>query len=209
MITGMMAEWMPPRESCERQCGTISRDSFNPYPTNTITCELSSWHRPQSHTQVHQQLYSLHLRRIRAGLRDVHDSHLAMLRIAVLISIAFYTTWWSYLLYGCLGIRAMALGGQQLRLRRSHRCNRGAVIADHVAAPKEKYNNSECSKVASRYDSRLPLTNITIATWLDDQIGSLYEERKPSVPTPFKFHQMYANKRMWICAHTTAYEEGF
>jgi len=44
----------------------------------------------------------------------------------------------------------MALGGQQLRLRTSHRCNREAAIADHVAAPKGKYNNPKGSEVASR-----------------------------------------------------------
>jgi len=70
----------------------------------------------------------------------------------------------------------MALGGQQLRLRMSHRCNRGAVIADRVAAPKEKYNNPECSKVVSRYNSRLLLSIITFGTLLDDRIGSLRRE---------------------------------
>jgi len=39
-----------------------------------------------------------------------------------------------------------------------------AAIADRVAAPQGKYNNSECSKVASRYDSLLLLTIITIGT---------------------------------------------
>jgi hypothetical protein len=59
----------------------------------------------------------------------------------------------------------MALGGQQLRLRTSHRCNRGAAIADRVAAPKGKYYNPEGSKVASRYDSQLsPLSIVTFGT---------------------------------------------
>ena len=40
----------------------------------------------------------------------------------------------------------------------------GAAITDRVAAPNGKYNNPESSKVASRYDSRLPLSIITIGT---------------------------------------------
>jgi len=53
----------------------------------------------------------------------------------------------------------------------------GAVITDRVAAPIGKYNNPKCSKVASRYNSRLPLSIITFGTWLDDWIGSLWGER--------------------------------
>ena len=58
----------------------------------------------------------------------------------------------------------MAWGGQQLRLGTSHRCNRGAAITHRVAAPKGKYNNPECSKVASRYNSQLRLSIITLGT---------------------------------------------
>jgi len=52
----------------------------------------------------------------------------------------------------------MALRGQQLRLRTSHRCNRGTAIAHCVAALKGKHNNPEGSKVASRYNSQYPLS---------------------------------------------------
>ena len=93
--------------------------------------------------------------------------------MAVPIAITFRKTQRSYLRYGWLGVSAMALGGQQLRLRTSHRCNRGAAIADRVAAPKGKYNNLEGSKVASSYDSLLLLSFITFGTGLDDRIGSL------------------------------------
>lgn len=58
----------------------------------------------------------------------------------------------------------MALGGQELQLRTCNQCNREAVIADCVAAPNIKYNNAECSKVASRHVSRLLLSIITIAS---------------------------------------------
>jgi hypothetical protein len=40
----------------------------------------------------------------------------------------------------------------------------GAAIADRVAGPNGKYNNPESCKVASRYDSRLPLSIVTIVT---------------------------------------------
>jgi hypothetical protein len=40
----------------------------------------------------------------------------------------------------------------------------GAAIAHRVAAPNGKYNNPECSKVASRYDLRQPLSIIIIGT---------------------------------------------
>ena len=52
----------------------------------------------------------------------------------------------------------------------------GAGIADRVAAPKGKYNNPECSNVASRYNSQLPFSILTIGTWLGDQIVSLWGE---------------------------------
>jgi len=38
------------------------------------------------------------------------------------------------------------------------------AIADRVAAPDVKYNYPEGSKVASRYDSQLPLSIITFGT---------------------------------------------
>jgi hypothetical protein len=40
----------------------------------------------------------------------------------------------------------------------------GAAIADRVAAPIGKYNNLEHSKVARRYNSRLPLLIIILGT---------------------------------------------
>jgi hypothetical protein len=40
----------------------------------------------------------------------------------------------------------------------------GAAIADRVAATNGKYNNTECSKLPSRYDSQLPLSMITFRT---------------------------------------------
>ena len=40
----------------------------------------------------------------------------------------------------------------------------GEAITDRVAAPNGKYNNPKSSKVASRYDSRLPLSIITTST---------------------------------------------
>jgi len=43
----------------------------------------------------------VHLWRIRADLRDTHDSHLAMPLMAVPIAITFYKTQWSNLRYGC------------------------------------------------------------------------------------------------------------
>jgi len=65
----------------------------------------------------------------------------------------------------------------------------GAAIADHAAALNGKYTyfTPECSKVASRYDLQRPLYIITIGTWVDDQTGSLCEERKPSASTLFNF----------------------
>jgi hypothetical protein len=125
----------------------------------------------------------VHLRRIRADLRDMHDSHLAMPPTAAEIAITFYTTEWSHLLYECCvefyqrlcndinmitnmitGIIGLSTG----RVQES-----GAAIADRVASPKGKYNNPECSKVVSRYNSRLPLSIITFGTLLDDRIGLL------------------------------------
>ena len=58
----------------------------------------------------------------------------------------------------------MALGDQQLQLRMSHRCNRGAKMADRGAAPIWKHNNPEASKVAGKYDVRLPWSIMTIGT---------------------------------------------
>jgi hypothetical protein len=40
----------------------------------------------------------------------------------------------------------------------------GAEIAECAAAPNGKHNNPEGSKVATRYDSRLPLSIITFRT---------------------------------------------
>jgi len=158
-------------------------------------------------------LNKVHLQRIRVDLRDTHDSHLAMPPMAVPIAITFCKTQQTYLHYGWLGVSAMALGGQQLRLRTSHRCNRGAAIPDCVSAPKGKYNNPEGSKVATRYDSGFPLSNLTASTWLDDQIGSLWGERAICANCiPFRQtsqRKPIANERLRICAHTTAYEEGF
>jgi len=73
----------------------------------------------------------------------------------------------------------------------------------------------EWSKVANHYESRLTLSIISFRIWLDDQIGSLSEEREPSAPARFDFVNgvneswSIANQRIWICAHTMAFEEGF
>jgi len=82
-----------------------------------------------------------------------------------------------------------------------------AAITDCVVALNGKYNNPESSKVASRYDSQLQLSIITIGTWLDNQIGLLWE--RATCANSIQFHQTHANERIWMCAHMMAYEEGF
>jgi hypothetical protein len=65
---------------------------------------------------------------------------------------------------------------------------RGAAIADRVAAPNGKYTYStpECSKVASRHVSRLPLSNYHL--WhLIGRPNRIVEEREPFTPTLFYF----------------------
>jgi len=110
--------------------------------------------------------------------------------MAVQIATTFRKTQRSYLRYGWLVVSAMALEGQQLRLRTRHWCNWGAAIADRVAAPKEKYNKLKCSRVASRYNSRLPLV---VITWSDDWMGSLWEERATCAKS-ILFHQTSQRK---------------
>ena len=97
-----------------RDDSSAHRDALKSRPTSAISYKLSSRHRPQLHTQVHLQLYSsqpceVHLRRIRAELRDTHYSHLAMPLMAVPIVITSYKTEWNYLHYGwCQKFTAVA-----------------------------------------------------------------------------------------------------
>ena len=119
---------------------------------------------------MHLRLYSLHLQRITAGLRDTHDSYLVMPLMAVPIAITFYTTRWSHLRYCCCEEFQQRLCNDTtmitdiFRLLMGRVQDSGAAIADGVAAPNGKYNNPECSKVASRYNLRLPLSIITFGT---------------------------------------------
>ena len=73
-------------------------------------------------------------------------------------------------------------------------------MTDRVATPKGKYINPECSKVASRYYSPLPLSIITIGTWLDDRILSLCGER-PIGANAIQFHQSYADEGIRMCPY--------
>ena len=59
--------------------------------------------------------------------------------------------------------------------------------------------------MASRYNAQIVWT---IGTWLDDRMGSLWGERAICTNS-IQFHRTYTNKRIWICADTMAYEEGF
>jgi len=93
------------------------RDDLGSPALSIITCELSSQRRPQSITQVHLRLYSVHLQRSRVGLCCTCDSHLAMLVVADLLTIAFYMTWWSYLHHRCFGVSMKALGRSATKTR--------------------------------------------------------------------------------------------
>jgi len=55
----------------------------------------------------------------------------------------------------------------------------------------------EWSKVVSRYDWWLPMPIVTIGTWLEDRIGSLWGEREPSVPTLFSFIKHMRTSEHW------------
>jgi len=90
--------------------------------------------------------------------------------MAVPIAITFYTTRWSHLRYCCCEEFQQRLCNDTtmitdiFRLLMGRVQDSGAAIADGVAAPNGKYNNPECSKVASRYNLRLPLSIITFGT---------------------------------------------
>jgi len=184
-ITGTIHEPIGLRKSRHRQCLSwpYSRDALESRPTSAIACQLSSRPRPQLHTQVHLRLYSsqpceVHLQRIRAGLRNTRDSRRSTSPTAVAIAITFYATRWSYLLYGC------CVEFQQ-RL-----CNDSTMITDMITdiiigimvyrraelkiveqrsqivlqLRKGSIITPEYSKVASRYDSQLPLSIIPFGT---------------------------------------------
>ena len=114
------------------------------------------------------------LQRIRAGLRNRLDSRRSTSLTKVAIAITFYTTRLSHLPYGCC---------EEFYQRR---CNDTTVITDMITGiminQRAEFKIVErrsrivgqlrmgstitpkCSKVASRYDSRLPLSIITIGT---------------------------------------------
>jgi len=109
----------------------------------TITLYMSAsshlhYGRCNGHQWAHTS-YQLHLGRIRVDVHDTYDSHLGILPMAVPIPFAFFTPCWSFLHYRWLGVSAIGSEGQQLPLRMSHRCNRGAAIDIHVEAPNGKY----------------------------------------------------------------------
>jgi len=121
---------------------------------------------------------AVHLQRIRAGLRNTRDSRRSTSLTAVAIAITFYATRWSYLRYGC------CVEFQQ-RL-----CNDSTMITDTITdiiigimvyrraelkiveqrsqivlqLRKGSIITPEYSKVASRYDSQLPLSIIPFGT---------------------------------------------
>jgi len=147
-------------------------------------CNRGCSEHKRAHTlnEVHVWLYSLHLRRIRADLRDMHDSHLAMPPMAVPIAFTFCKTMGVIYIMDAATSSSSAYALIPLWLPNDYWYDyryhwgiswgrvrdSGAAIADRVAAPKGKYNNPKSSTVASRYNAWLPLA---IITWLDDLIG--------------------------------------
>ena len=95
-----------------------------------------------------------------ADLRDTHDSHLAMppMNLPQRLRKSYKA------IYGQRRCDYTTMIPDFFRLLMGRVQDSGAAIADRVVAPKVKYNNPECSKVASRYNSRLHLSIVTFGT---------------------------------------------
>jgi hypothetical protein len=80
-----------------------------------------------------------------------------------------------------------------------------AGVADRAAVLNGKYNCPDNSYEASNYDSRLPLSIITLSTWSDDRIGSLWGERAICANSVLfcqtSQRKLIANERIRMCPY--------